>query len=184
MKIYTKTGDQGMTSLIGGKRVKKNTARIEAYGTVDELIAFTGVVRDHQKNPEITHDLIMVQDYLMIVAAILATDCDDCDVKIPKLSEEAIVWLEKRIDQMEDKLKPLNEFILPGGHPSVSFAHVSRTVCRRAERCVLTLAASATVSDVLLRFLNRLSDYYFVLSRVLSSEYQVVEIHWKTQLFK
>jgi cob(I)alamin adenosyltransferase len=184
MKIYTRTGDQGMTSLIGGKRIQKNHVRIEAYGTVDELIAYIGVVRDMQKNPEITTDLIRIQDYLMIVAAILATDCDDCNLKIPKLSEEAIVWLEENIDTMEEKLKPLKEFILPGGHPAVSFAHVSRTVCRRAERCVLTLSASSTVPDIILHFLNRLSDYLFVLSRFLSIEYQSIEIHWNTRLYK
>ncbi len=184
MKIYTKTGDQGMTSLIGGKRVRKNHMRIEAYGTIDELIAYIGVVRDTQKNPEITTDLIQIQDHLMTVAAILATDCDDCNAKIPKLSEEAIVWLEDKIDKMEEKLKPLNEFLLPGGHPAVSFTHVARTVCRRAERCVLTLSASTTVSDIILHFLNRLSDYLFVLSRLLSTEFQAVEIHWNTRLYK
>jgi cob(I)alamin adenosyltransferase len=184
MKIYTRTGDQGMTSLIGGKRVKKNNTRIEAYGTVDELIAFIGVVRDAQKNTEITNDLIRVQDYLMVIAAILATDCDDCNSTIPKLSEEAIVWLEEMIDKMEEKLKPLKEFLLPGGHPAVSFAHVSRTVCRRAERCVLTLSESTTVPAVILHFLNRLSDYLFVLSRLLSVENQAIEIHWNTRLYK
>jgi cob(I)alamin adenosyltransferase len=182
MKIYTKTGDQGMTSLIGGKRVKKNHVRIGAYGTVDELIAYIGVVRDSQQNREITDDLVYIQDQLMVCAAIIATDCDNSDANIPKLSAEAVVWLEKKIDQMQEKLRPLKQFLLPGGHPAVSFTHVARTVCRRAERCVLNLSESSAVPDEILRFLNRLSDYLYVLSRFLSLEFQVVEIHWNTGL--
>jgi cob(I)alamin adenosyltransferase len=184
MKIYTKTGDKGMTSLIGGKRVRKNHNRIEAYGTVDELIAFIGVVRDMQQNPDISNDLIYIQDQLMTCAAVLATDCDDTELTIPKLSGEAIVWVEKRIDMMEEGLKPIKKFLLPGGNPAVSFAHVARTVCRRAERCVLGLSESTEVSDEILRFLNRLSDYLFVLSRVLSIENKAVEIQWNTRLNK
>ncbi len=184
MKIYTKTGDQGMTSLIGGKRVKKNNIRIEAYGTVDELIAHIGVVRDMQQNAETSEDLIHIQDLLMVCAAILASDCDDCKREIPKLSEEAIVWVEKKIDSMEKKLRPITQFVLPGGHPAVSFTHVARTVCRRAERCVLSLSEISAVPEAILPFLNRLSDYLFVLSRFLSLEFQAVEIHWNTRLYK
>jgi cob(I)alamin adenosyltransferase len=184
MKIYTKTGDKGMTSLIGGKRVRKNHCRIEANGTVDELIAFLGVVRDMQGRDEILQDIVFIQDKLMVCAAILATDCDDCEAGIPNLSADDIVWIEKRIDQMEKDLKPLKKFLLPGGHPAVSFAHVARTVCRRAERSVLSLSESSKIPDEILQFLNRLSDYLFVLSRVLSAEYQAVEIPWNTRLNK
>jgi cob(I)alamin adenosyltransferase len=184
MKIYTKTGDKGVTSLIGGKRVKKNHIRIEAYGTVDELIAYIGVVRDSQHDQNITNDLVYIQDQLMTCAAILATDCDDCKETIPKLSDSAIVWLEKKVDRMEENLKPLNHFLLPGGHPAVSFAHVARTVCRRAERCALSLSENFAVPEEILRFLNRLSDYLFVLSRFLSIEFQAIEIPWKTGLNK
>jgi cob(I)alamin adenosyltransferase len=182
MKIYTRKGDKGITSLIGGKRVQKNHLRIEAYGTIDELIANVGVVRDHIKNKEKIAELIQIQDQLMICAAILASDCDDCDRKIPKLSDEYIVWLETRIDGMEKNLVVLKNFILPGGHPAVSFCHVARTVCRRAERAVTTLAASHQVPDILIRYLNRLSDYFFVLSRALSLELKAREIPWLPKL--
>jgi cob(I)alamin adenosyltransferase len=182
MKIYTKKGDKGATSLIGGKRVQKNHQRIDAYGTVDELIAGVGVIRDHIKNNELIDQLIQVQDQLMVCAAILATDCDDCDVKIPKLSEESIVWIETSIDNMDNKLPPLSSFILPGGHPAVSFCHVARTVCRRAERVVISLSESATVPDIVIRYLNRLSDYFFVLSRALTVELKAIEIPWVPKL--
>jgi len=182
MKIYTRKGDKGATSLIGGKRVQKNHQRIEAYGTVDELIAGIGVIRDHIENNEFIDQLIQIQDKLMVCAAILATDCDDCDVNIPKLSEESIVWLETNIDKMENKLPALSSFILPGGHPAISFCHVSRTVCRRAERIVIGLSESDTVPDIVIRYLNRLSDYFFVFSRALAIEFKAIEIPWVPQL--
>jgi cob(I)alamin adenosyltransferase len=182
MKIYTKTGDMGTTALIGGKRVPKNNMRIEAYGTVDELIAFAGLVRDYAANKEIQKNLIKIQDELMICSAILATDCNDCEIKIPKLYEESIVWLEKEMDKMDANLPSLKNFILPGGHPSVSFCNVARTVCRRAERIVFSLSTSEVVPEVIIRYLNRLSDYLFVLSRQLSIDNQVVEIRWLPRL--
>ena len=182
MKIYTKTGDKGTTALIGGKRVPKNHLRIEAYGTVDELIADIAVVRDHSEKREIVEDLINVQGKLMVLAAILASGGDEFYEKLPKLFEEDIVWLEKRIDKMEKHLPDLTSFILPGGHPAVSFCHVARTVCRRAERVTLNLSDSTDVPGVLLRFLNRLSDYLFVLSRYLGSQFQTEEIPWHTPL--
>ena len=182
MKIYTRTGDTGTTSLIGGKRVSKNHKRIEAYGTLDELIAYIGLVRDHLSNQKIMEDLIAVQDQLMICAAILAADCDDCKVNIPKLAEKAIVWLEKRIDTMEGNLRPLTHFLIPGGHAAVTFTHVARTVCRRAERCVVSVSETATVPGNIIRYLNRLSDYLFVLSRSVSMELKVEEITWQPQL--
>ena len=132
MKIYTKTGDKGTTELIGGKRVPKNHIQIEAYGTVDELIAFIAVVRDHTDDQETIDDLINVQDKLMIIATILASGGDELLEGLPKLFEEDIVWLEKRIDKMEKQLPQLKNFVLPGGHKAVSFCHVARTVCRRA----------------------------------------------------
>lgn len=182
MKIYTRKGDKGATYLIGGKRVPKSHRRIEAYGTVDELIACVGVVRDHIKNNDFIDQLIHIQDQLMICAAILATDCDDCKIKIPKLSDESIVWIETSIDNMENKLPDLSNFILPGGHPAVSFCHVARTVCRRAERVVIKLIKSATVPDIVVRYLNRLSDYFFMLSRALAVEFKATEIPWLPQL--
>ncbi len=178
MKIYTRKGDNGATSLIGGRRVQKNHIRIEAYGTVDELIASIGVVRDHISIPEFVDQLVKIQDHLMVCAAILATDCEDCDVKIPKLSEESTVWLETNIDAMENKLAPLTSFILPGGHPAVSFCHVARTTCRRTERIVLGLSETDTVPLSIIQYLNRLSDYLFVLSRALTVEFKAIEIPW------
>jgi cob(I)alamin adenosyltransferase len=182
MKIYTKTGDNGTTALIGGKRVPKTNPRIEAYGTVDELIAFVGLLRDHIANNQIKDSLIRIQDNLMVCAAMLATDCDNCDAKIPKLSEQSVVWLETEMDKMDEKLPPLKNFILPGGHPAISFCHVARTVCRRAERLAYGLSGSDTVPEVALRYLNRLSDYFFILSRQLSIDNQIIEIHWQPPL--
>lgn len=182
MKIYTKTGDKGTTALIGGKRVPKTHLKIEAYGTVDELTAFIGVVRDHLENKGITDDLIHIQGKLMISAAILASGSDEFYRKLPKLFDEDIVWLEKRIDRMEEDLPDLKNFILPGGHPAVSFCHVSRTVCRRAERVTLNLSDSINIPNELLRFLNRLSDYLFVLSRYLGNHFQSEEIPWQSSL--
>ena len=127
---------------------------------------------------------LRIQDQLMICAAILACDCDNCDLKIPKLSDEAIVWLETKIDKMDKLLPTLSSFILPGGHQAVSFCHVARTVCRRAEREVRRLLDSVTVPDVILRYLNRLSDYLFVLSRHLAVEFRAVEIPWQPRLYK
>jgi len=184
MKIYTRGGDKGTTALIGGKRVRKNHIRIEAYGTVDELIAYIGVVRDHGNDEVLVNDLVKIQDELMICAAILASDCDDCSTKIPKLSSDSVVWLESAIDKMEEKLPALTSFILPGGHPAVSFCHVARTVCRRAERIILTLMENTFVPEEVIRYLNRLSDYLFVLSRRLSVDFQAVEIPWQPMLDK
>jgi cob(I)alamin adenosyltransferase len=182
MKIYTKTGDKGTTALIGGKRVPKNNVRIEAYGTVDELICFVGLMRDYVTNKQIKTNLLRIQDDLMVCAAIFATDCDDCKTKIPKLSDESIVWLETEIDKMDANIPALNNFILPGGHPVVSYCHVARTVCRRAERVAFGLSAVSSVPEVALRYLNRLSDYFFVLARQLSIDYQAIEIHWHPRL--
>jgi cob(I)alamin adenosyltransferase len=182
MKIYTKTGDKGETSLIGGKRVPKYHERIEAYGTVDELIAFTGLLRDQEIDEHTQNMLLNIQDRLMVCASILASDCDDCQVKIPKLYQEDILLLEQEIDTMEANLIPLNSFILPGGHQTVSFCHVARTICRRSERLILKLRQKTLVPDEVIRYLNRLSDYFFVLSRKLSVDLQAIEHSWIPKL--
>jgi cob(I)alamin adenosyltransferase len=182
MKIYTKTGDKGETALVGGKRVAKNHIRIEACGTIDELIAHIGVVRDHSENRIIIRELVHIQDKLMISAAILASAGDEFSGKLPKLFDKDIVWLEKRIDRMEKQLPGLAGFILPGGHPAVSFCHLARTMCRRAERVTIGLYDSADLPDVLLKFLNRLSDFLFVLARFLSRQFQSEEIPWRARL--
>jgi cob(I)alamin adenosyltransferase len=182
MKIYTKTGDKGETSLIGGKRVSKGHPRIEAYGTVDELISFIGLLRDQMKEKKIHDTLLYIQDCLMVCAAILAADCEDCNVKIPVLSEENILNLEKEIDKIESNLSPLHSFILPGGHQAVSICHVARAVCRRAERMTIKMSIKYTVPEVVIEYLNRLSDYLFVLSRKLSVDFKAVEHIWSPKL--
>jgi cob(I)alamin adenosyltransferase len=182
MKIYTKTGDNGTTALIGGKRVPKSHQRIEAYGTVDELISFLGVVRDFTNNKEVQKNIVKVQDELMVCAAILATDNNVVNINLPKLSDESVVWLESEIDKMEKNLSALTKFLLPGGHPAVSFCHVARTVCRRAERMTLRIEGKEKFSGDVVRYLNRLSDYLFVLSRYLSVDNQVIEITWQPLL--
>lgn len=178
MKVYTKTGDKGTTALIGGKRVLKNDIRIEAYGTVDELMAYTGVVHDQLENEDDKSFLIDIQDKLMTCAAILATDTDDRELKIPKITDEDIKKLEKEIDAIDKKLEPLVKFILPGGHTTVSFCHVARTVCRRCERLTIAVNQDDSNCIMVVKYLNRLSDYYFVLGRKLNKELNVKEIPW------
>ncbi len=182
MKIYTKTGDKGETSLIGGKRVTKNHPRIDAYGTVDELISFIGLLRDQLADNKIQDILLHIQDRLMVCAAILASDCEDCKVKIPKLSKKNILYLEQEIDKIESNLSPIHSFIIPGGHPMVSLCHVIRTICRRAERLVVKLSMDYDVPEVVMEYLNRLSDYFFVLSRKLSADFKAVESRWPPEL--
>jgi cob(I)alamin adenosyltransferase len=182
MKIYTKTGDKGETSLIGGKRVSKDHPRIDAYGTIDELISFTGLLRDQISDNILNDTLLYIQDRLMVCAAILAADCEDCKVKIPELSHDNILFLEKEIDKMESNLSPIHSFILSGGHNVVSLCHVTRTVCRRAERLVIKLSKEYVVPEVVNEYLNRLSDYFFVLSRKLSADFKVVEHQWSPKL--
>ncbi len=182
MKIYTKTGDKGTTSLIGGTRVPKYHERIEAYGTVDELIAYIGLIRDQKIEEAIKNNLIEIQDRLMTCASILATDCDNCDVKIPELYDSDIEFLEKAIDKMEQQLPPLRSFILPGGHTTVSFCHIARNVCRRAERFAIKVSDQYKNSEMVIQYLNRLSDFLFVLSRKLSLDLYAEEIPWKPRV--
>ena len=179
MKIYTKTGDQGITSLFGGKRVSKADLRIDAYGTVDELNSFVGLVRDQEVNKQRTDVLVRIQNTLFVVGSILATEPGNTKVKIPAIVEDDVQFLENEIDAMEADLPPLRSFILPGGHTAVSFCHVARTVCRRAERLVAALHAQESVEMLVLKFLNRLSDYLFVLSRKMTFELGAEERPWK-----
>lgn len=178
MKIYTKTGDKGTTSLIGGKRVHKFHERIEAYGTVDELISHVGLLRDQISDNKIKDNLLFIEDRLMTCATILATDCDGCNLKLPILNDTDIEKLELEIDEMEKQLEPLHSFILPGGHPLVSQAHICRTVCRRAERHALALSQNYKVDELVIKFLNRLSDYLFVSARYISKLQNAKEIPW------
>lgn len=183
MKIYTKTGDKGETSLIGGTRVKKSHARIEAYGTVDELNSFIGVVRDQEVNQKRQALFSEIQDRLFTIGSTLATDPDrDTKIQTPDLHEEDIQFLEKEMDALDQNLPPLRNFILPGGHVAVSFCHVARTVCRRAERLSIALQEDSLVDDLIIKYLNRLSDFLFVLSRAISQELGAQEITWKPRI--
>ena len=179
MKIYTKTGDEGFTSLYGGKRVTKNHARIEAYGTIDELNSFIGLLKD-QDIAQIHKDfLLTIQAELFSVGAIMATPNDNQKrLNIQKVKLESISSLELAIDRMDEQLPQMTHFILPGGHPVVSYCHVSRSVCRRAERLAYELNHFEPLDKEVLQYLNRLSDYLFVLARKLTLELGVNEVKW------
>ena len=181
-RIYTRTGDKGETSLIGGRRVPKDHARIEAYGTVDELMAHTSLLRDFTEDPDIQEELTTLLDMQMSAAAMLASDMQPPPGNLPGVGEEDIRFLENRIDEMDASLEPLHSFLIPGGHPSVSQAHVARTVCRRAERLILSLAGEHPVVEEIIRFFNRLSDYFFVLSRKLADNLGMKQSPWKPEL--
>lgn len=177
--VYTKGGDKGQTSLLGGRRVPKYHLKIECYGTVDELMAHTALLKDFCDDEALKDELLFVLDRLMSAASLIAADGDNLQTKLPALYEKDIIRLENSIDKMDNELGPLKSFILPGGHPSSSQAHIARTVCRRAERVLLRLAAEEEIDEVILKFLNRLSDYYFLISRYLLSINNCKEIPWK-----
>jgi cob(I)alamin adenosyltransferase len=179
MKIYTKTGDKGTTSLIGGTRVPKYHPRIEAYGTVDELISYIGLIRDQEIDQHSFDVLVSIQDKLMACASILAADCEKCEVKIPTIEDQDILVLETEMDSMDQQLPPLTSFILPGGHTTVSFCHIARNICRRSERITIKLAEEIEIQENVIRYLNRLSDYLFVLARFTSFRLKTKEILWK-----
>jgi cob(I)alamin adenosyltransferase len=182
MKIYTKTGDQGTTSLFGGKRVSKSDLRIDTYGTVDELNSFIGLVRDQEVNQKRKNILLEIQDRLFTIGSILATEPGNTKVKVPSLAEADITFLEKEIDAIDGDLPPMKFFVLPGGHQSVSFCHLARTVCRRSERLIIALHQVESVDELVIKYLNRLSDYLFVLSRKMASELQIEESPWKPRM--
>lgn len=185
MKVYTKTGDQGTTALFGGTRVPKYHLRIESYGTVDELNSYIGLIRDQDMNEHYKNVLIDVQDKLFTVGAILATDPEKAILKngkerlnIPKITEEEVELLENEIDAMEADLPPMTHFVLPGGHTTVSYCHITRCVCRRAERLATELNHAEPTDVMIIKYLNRLSDYLFVLARKLSFDLKADEVKW------
>lgn len=182
MKIYTKTGDLGTTALFGGRRVSKADLRIDTYGTVDELNSYIGLVRDQPVNAVRKSVLEQVQDRLFTIGSILATEPGNTKVKIPSLHEADIQFLEKEIDDMDAALPPMRFFVLPGGHTAVSFCHVARTVCRRAERLTIALHEQEPVSPSVIQYLNRLSDYLFVLARKMSHELGAEETPWHPKM--
>lgn len=178
-KIYTKQGDKGITSLLGGSKVPKFHHRIEAYGTLDELNSFIGLVRDFTENTDVRNYLKKIQDEVFAIESRLAAETKAAASNTPQLPDNAITVMEKEIDRMEKELPALTNFILPGGHPAVSYSHVARTICRRAERTVLRMAEEAEVEANVIQYLNRLSDYFFVLARYLSKLNNAEEIIWK-----
>ena len=185
MKIYTKTGDSGTTALFGGTRVPKHHIRIESYGTIDELNSWLGLIRDQEIDAHFKNILTAIQDKLFTVGAILTTDPEKALLKngkerlnIPKIDANDIELLEKEIDTMGESLSPMTHFILPGGHTTVSYCHISRTVCRRAERMASLLNENEPFDKSVLTYINRLSDYLFMLARKLSSELHADEIKW------
>ena len=182
-KIYTKTGDKGQTSLWGGARVPKHHIRIESYGTVDELNSHLGLLRDQLQDENIRVDLKNIQDRLFTLGAILATDPEKAGkIQTPDLLLSDIELLETRIDEMEENLPELKNFILPGGHVAVSSCHIARCVCRRAERLVVALNETEPVNELVMQYLNRLSDYLFVLSRRIAQIFGVEEQIWNSRV--
>ena len=184
-KIYTKTGDDGNTGLLSGKRVSKHHVRIKAYGTVDELNAWIGMIRNFELDDHIQNTLIKIQQELMTMASQLA---DDSAFEVSKLikilqpiDQRNVKNLEDQIDLINSELPELKNFVIPGGHVVVSYAHLARCTCRRAERFITELKESEEVPDVIIAYINRLSDFLFILSRKLSKDYEVEEIKWPSQ---
>jgi cob(I)alamin adenosyltransferase len=185
MKIYTKTGDNGTTGLVGGTRIPKHDLRIDCYGTVDELNSYLGLIRDQTISDDSKTTLIKIQNQLFIIGSLLATDPEKIKdeskrkrLGITLLKSEAIVFLETEIDTMNSVLPPITHFILPGGHQTVSFCHIARCICRRAERNISKLNTEQPIQPEILIYLNRLSDFIFVLARKLSKELHAEEIKW------
>jgi cob(I)alamin adenosyltransferase len=182
MKIYTKTGDKGFTSLIGGTRVPKHHLRIESYGTVDELNSYIGLIRDQEITAHDKQLLKEIQDRLFTIGSSLAADPEKSKMVIPDLHNADIELLEKEMDTMNQTLPELKHFILPGGSSMISYCHVARCVCRRAERLTVHLAEESTVDDKVVIYLNRLSDYLFTLARKLGNEHNIPENQWIPRL--
>lgn len=182
MIIYTKTGDKGQTSLIGGTRVPKHHIRIESYGTVDELNSWIGLINDQAIDQESKTILGEIQDRLFTIGSSLASDPEKSKMKIPDLHQSDIELLEKQIDKMNEVLPEMRHFILPGGHTTISYCHLARCVCRRAERNVIHLHETEYVNEMVIVYLNRLSDYLFVLARYIAHQLKVNEIAWKARM--
>jgi len=182
MKIYTKKGDTGTTQLIGGTRIPKHHLKIEAYGTVDELNSYIGLIRDQEIAEIHIQELLEIQDRLFKIGSNLAEDKSKSSMKLPEINDGDVLFLEKAIDTMDTALPPMKSFVLPGGHTTVSFCHVARCVCRRAERIATHLNEEEGVEALILTYLNRLSDYLFMLSRKLTQDLKAVEQPWKPRM--
>lgn len=183
-KIYTKTGDKGATSLIGGVRVPKNHIRIESYGTVDELNSYLGMVNDIGADEEISEWLREIQDRLFTLGAVLATNPDkEVKMKLPDLHDSDVTWLEEKIDEMNEALPEMRSFIIPGGNLGASTCHVARCVCRRAERlCVGMQQEGEVIPEIVITYLNRLSDFLFVLARYITLIHGDEELPWRARV--
>ena len=179
MKVYTKKGDKGQTGLIGGTRVPKFSLKIEAYGTVDELNSYMGLLRDKSTEKHYKDEIIKIQDCLFTLGSLLAEDKSKSKMQLPEIKEGDIELLECSIDNMDSKLPEMKSFILPGGHETVSFCHIARCVCRRAERLVCQLDENEEQNPLVLAYLNRLSDYLFMFARYNSFVLKAEEIPWK-----
>ena len=185
MKIYTKNGDKGKTRLFGGTEKFKDDIRLECYGTIDELNAHVGHISDHEINSNLKEDLIKVQNLLFNLGSLLANDKNDNLKYLPKITKSHIDFLEKRIDEIEDELSELKNFILPSGNKIFSLTQIARTVCRRAERKLVKLSNDQKNIDLnYVSFLNRLSDYLFVLSRKFLKDFNVKERYWQKDSIK
>jgi cob(I)alamin adenosyltransferase len=182
MKIYTKTGDKGFTSLIGGTRVAKHHIRIESYGTIDELNSYIGLIRDQDIAMHDKDVLKHIQDRLFTIGSSLASDPEKSKMVIPDLTVDDIEMLEKEMDAISEQLPPLKHFILPGGNNAISFCHIARCVCRRAERITVHLAEESTVDEKVNIYLNRLSDYLFTLARKIGNDNKMPENQWIPRL--
>ena len=184
IKIYTKTGDKGNTSLIGGTKVPKNDIRIETYGTVDELNSWIGLVNDQLNDEQFKNELKEIQDRLFTIGSSLATDAEkENKMKLPDLNDSDIEFLEKRIDAMTAALPPMKNFILPGGHVTVSSIHITRCICRRSERLAVNIQQHKLfIDEKVIQYLNRLSDYLFTLARFAAQKLGVEEIQWKARV--
>jgi cob(I)alamin adenosyltransferase len=182
MKVYTKKGDTGTTQLIGGTRVSKASLRIEAYGTVDELNSHLGLIRDQNINEKYQIQLIEIQDRLFTIGSSLAADPEKSNMKLPDLLEQDVNNLENWMDEMDETLPPMKSFVLPGGNQIVSFTHIARCVCRRSERIVVLLQEQEYVHELVFKYINRLSDYLFILSRKLTQDLKAKEVPWKPRM--
>ena len=179
MKVYTKKGDKGKTQLLGGSMVDKDHAKLECYGTIDELNSFIGNVYDQEINSFHKEILLKIQNQLFNLGSIISFDGEKNKIKLPNIKIENIKMLEKAIDKMEENLPKLKSFILPSGHPTASKCHIARTVCRRAERNLVTLSKTTKIDMLHLQYLNRLSDYLFILSRAILKDNGDTEIEWQ-----
>ena len=179
MKIYTKNGDKGNTQLLGGKVVRKNHIKLECYGTIDELNAFIGNIYDQEISPLQKENLLKIQNQLFNLGSCIAFDGQKEKIKLPSITEDTIEFLEKEIDKIEVSLPVLKDFILPSGSPEVSRCHIARTVCRRAERTLVALSEEDSLNPLYLKYLNRLSDYLFVLARLILMENNIPAIKWQ-----